>query len=452
MTQTDESLNLLSDLLAAARKAGADAADALVAESLSLGVSWRMGKPEDVERSENRDLGLRVFVVQPSGQSGQACVSTSDTSTAARRDLVDRAVAMARNAPPDRFAGLADPALLATSFPDLDLADTAEPDVAALQARARIAEEAALAVAGITNTEGASASYGRSQVALATSTGFAGRYAGSRHGVSASAIAGAGTGMEQDSDFSSARHLGDLEDAARIGRSAGERAVKRLNPRKLASQAVPVLFSPRVAGSLLGHLAGAISGSAVARGTSFLKDRMGQQIFAEGVTITDDPLRRRGLRSRPFDGEGVPGQRRNLVEAGRLTTWILDSATARQLGLATTGHAARGTSSPPSPSATNLYMQAGTVSPEEMIRAIPSGFYVTDLIGFGVNGVTGDYSRGAGGFWIENGELAFPVSEMTIAGNLKDMFRNLVPASDLTFKYGTDAPTLRIDGMIVAGA
>jgi PmbA protein len=447
MTQTDDSLNLLTDLLAAARKAGADAADALIAQSLSLGVSWRMGKPEDVERSESRDLGLRVFVGQ-----GQACVSTSDTSAAARAELVARAVAMARNAPPDRFAGLADPALLAKAWPDLDLADSAEPDVATLQARARAAEEAALAVAGVTNTEGSGASYGQSRVALATSTGFAGAYAGSRHGLSASAIAGSGTGMEQDSDFTSARHFADLVDAATIGRSAGERAVKRLNPRKLPSQAVPVIFDPRVAGSIIGHVVGAISGSAVARGTSFLKDRMGQEIFGPGVTIVDDPLRRRGLRSRPFDGEGVGGQRRNLIDRGRLTTWLLDSATAKQLGLQTTGHAARGTSSPPSPSATNLWMEPGALSPAELMRDIKAGLYVTELIGFGVNGVTGDYSRGAGGFWIENGEIAFPVSEMTIAGNLKDMFRNLTPASDLTFKYGTDAPTLRIEGMTVAGA
>jgi PmbA protein len=446
MTQHADSLNLLTDLLAAARKAGADEADALIAGSLSLGASWRMGKAEDVERSESRDLGLRVFVGQ-----GQACVSTSDISAEARRELVERAVAMARNAPPDRFATLADPALLAKTQPDLDLADNAEPDVATLQSRARTAEEAALAVGGITNTEGSSASFGRGRVALATSTGFAGAYASSRHGVSASAIAGSGTGMEQDYDFSSVRHLADLDDAAKIGRSAGERAVKRLNPRKMPSQSVPVIFAPRIAGSIIGHLVGAISGAAVARGTSFLKDRMGQEVFAQGIAIVDDPLRKRGLRSRPFDGEGVAGARRKLIDNGRLTTWLLDSATAKQLGLATTGHASRGTSAPPSPGPTNLHMEPGALSPAELIKDIKQGFYVTDLIGFGVNGVTGDYSRGASGFWIENGQIGFAVSELTIAGNLKDMFRNVTPANDLEFKYGTDAPTLRLEGLTVAG-
>ncbi len=446
MPAPTDNLNLLADVLAAARAAGADAADAVMVEGLSLGVSWRMGKAEDVERSEGRDLGLRVFVGQ-----GQACVSTSDTGAEARRDLVARAVAMAKAAPPDKFAGLADPALLAKSFPDLDLADDAEPNVEELYERARVAEAAALAVAGVTNSEGSNASFGGSSIALATSGGFAGAYRSSRHGVSASAIAGTGTGMEQDYDYSSAHHLSELDDAEKIGRSAGERAVRRLNPRKMPSQSVPVVLSPRVAGSMLGHLAGAISGSSVARGTSFLKDKMGSAVFSENITIIDDPLRRRGTRSRPFDGEGVNGQRRALIDKGRLTTWLLDSATGRQLNMPSTGHAGRGTSSPPSPGPTNLYMEPGTVTPEEMIAAIGQGFYITDLIGFGVNGVTGDYSRGASGFWIENGAIAFPVAEMTIAGNLKDMFRSLVPASDLQFKYGTDAPTLRIDGLTVAG-
>lgn len=440
-------LDLLADVLQKARAAGADAADAIVSESVSLGVSWRMGKPEDVERSESRDLGLRVFIGQQ-----QAFVATSVTDNDARTELARRAVAMAKAAPADKFCGLGDPALMARDFADLDLADGEEPSVEALYERARTAEAACMAVPGVTNSEGASASYGRGRTAFATSHGFAGGFTGSRHSVSASAIAGSGTAMEADSDYGSTRHLVDLPDAATIGRSAGERAVKRLNPKKLPSTAVPVIFSPRIAGSLLGHLAGAISGAAVARGTSFLKDKMGQAIFGPGVTVVDDPFRIRGLRSRPFDGEGGRSERRKLIDAGHLTTWLLDSATGRQLGLPSTGHAARGTGGPPGPSATNLYMEPGPLSPEQLMADIKEGFYVTDLIGFGVNGVTGDYSRGASGFWIENGKPTFAVSEMTIAGNLKDMYLHLTPASDLTFKYGTDAPTLRLEGMTVAGA
>jgi PmbA protein len=265
------------------------------------------------------------------------------------------------------------------------------------------------------------------------------------------AIAGEGTGMERDYDFSSALHASDLEDAAAIGRNAGERAVKRLNPRKVETRRVPVLFDPRVAGSLVGHLASAINGSSIARKTSFLKDRMGEQLFAPGIAIIDDPLRRRGLRSHPFDAEGIAGERRALIEDGTLKTWILDCATARELGLTTTGHAQRGVSSTPSPGASNLHLAPGPKTPAELIADIEEGFYVTDLIGMGANMVTGDYSRGASGFWIEHGELTYPVSEVTIAGHLNDIFRSLTPANDLVFRYGTNAPTVRIEGLTVAG-
>jgi PmbA protein len=439
-------LDRLGDVVARARRAGAEAADAIFLQSLSLGTSVRLGEPEDLERSESSDLGLRVLIGKQ-----QAFVSTTDTAPAALDELVGRALAMARAAPEDAFCGLADRALLARAIPDLDLADASEPTPAELEARARAAEDAARAVPGVTNSEGAEAGFGRSTVALCTSDGFAGAYSGTRHGVSVSVIAASEAGMERDYDFSSARHLADLADPAAVGRSAGEKAVRRLNPRKVVSRAVPVVFDPRVAGSLLGHLAGAISGTAVARKTSFLKDRLGEMVFAPGIEIVDDPLRRRGLRSRPFDGEGVAGRQRRLVDGGRLTTWLLDSATARQLGLASTGHASRGTASPPTPAPTNLYLQPGKLSPAALLADIAEGFYVTELIGFGVNGVNGDYSRGAAGFWIERGALAYPVSELTIAGNLKDMFRQLTPADDLVFKYGTDAPTVRVDGMTVAG-
>ncbi|MFP6743950.1 MAG: metallopeptidase TldD-related protein, partial [Alphaproteobacteria bacterium] len=317
--------------------------------------------------------------------------------------------------------------------------------------RAAAAEDAARSVDGVSNSEGAEAGWSRSKVALAASNGFAGAYAVSNHSVSASVIAGQGTAMERDYDYTVARFAADLDDAVVVGRRAGERAVRRLNPRKASSGQVPLVYDWRVSGGLLGHLAGAITGPSVARGTSFLKDRLGEAVFATGVTITDDPRRLRGLRSKVFDGEGVATEARDIIADGVLTTWLLDSRSARQLGLATTGHATRGTSSPPSPSATNLILAPGDQTPEQMIADIDQGFLITELIGMGVNGITGDYSRGAAGYWIENGEIAYPVSEVTVAGNLKDMFAALVPANDLVLRAGIDAPTICIDGMTVAG-
>jgi PmbA protein len=437
----------LEDLIRAARHAGADAADALIVESISASVSYRMGELEDVERAESADLGLRVFVGQR-----VAFVSSTDLTKGALKELPERAVAMARLAPEDKFAGLAPKELLARDFPKLDIEDADEPSAETLIARAKDAEAAAMAVPGVTNSEGGGASFGRSAVTLATSEGFFGNYAGTSHGVGVSVLSGEGTGMERDYESASARHSSDLDSSADIGKRAGERAVKRLNPRRVKSQSVPVVFEPRVSAGLLGHFAGAISGASIARGVSFLKDFMGKAVFAPGISIIDDPHRVRGQRSKPFDGEGVKNRRRAIIEDGVLTTWLLDCASARQLGLTTTGHAARGTGGPPSPSTTNFYMEAGKLSPDELIADIREGLYLTELMGMGVNGVTGDYSRGAAGFWIENGKIAYPVSEITIASNLKDMFRNLTPANDLVFRYGTNAPTLRVEGMTIAGA
>lgn len=440
-------LDTAAMLVEQAQKAGAETAEAIVVEGTSLGVSWRLGKLEDVERSEGRDVGLRVFIGKR-----QATVSSTDISEAALAPMIERAVAMARVAPEDRYCGLAEPALLARDWPDLDIDDTSAPPTAEqLAARAAQAEEAALAVEGVTNSSGAGASWGRSGVALVTSAGFAGSYAGTSWSFSCSVLAGDGTTMERDYDFSSARHGGDLMDATHIGRRAGEKAVRRLHPRKVKSQSVPIVFDPRVSGGLIGHFASAISGAAIARGTSFLKSEMGKPVFTGGISIIDDPHMRRGLRSKPFDGEGVKNGRMQLIEDGRLTTWLLDTASARQLGLTTTGRAARGTGGPPSPSTTNLYMEAGCLSVRDLLAGIKQGLYITEMIGMGINGVTGDYSRGASGFWIENGEIAYPVSEITVAGNLKDMFLNLTPADDLEFRYGINAPTLRIEGMTLAG-
>jgi len=437
--------DLAQRLVEAARRAGADAADAVAVRGVAQSIEIRDGNVEESERSEGDDVGLRVLVGRR-----QAVVSSNDRAADAKM-LAERAVAMARVAPDDEFAGLADPALLTKSFPDLDLLDPNMPGVDELERRARAAEQAGLGVKGVSKSGGASASAGIGGMVLVTSTGFCGSYLRSSHGVSMTAIAGEGTGMERDYDFSSVLHGADLAPPDGVGRKAEERAIARLNPRKVATCKVPVVFEPRVAGSLIGHLIGAINGVSIARKTSFLKDKLGAKLFKDNIRIVDDPLRKRGLRSQPFDAEGVTVKPMNFVDGGVLTSWILDSATGRELGLATNGHAHRGVSSSPSPGAYNLHLEPGKDSPEALISDIKQGFYITDLIGSGVNGVTGDYSRGASGFWIENGKISYPVSEVTIAGHLFDIFKSLTPASDLTFRYGVDSPTVRIEGLTVAG-
>ncbi len=436
---------LAQRLVKAAKTAGADTADAVAVRGVSVSVEVREGAVEESTRAEGDDVGLRVFVGRR-----QAVVSTNDIKADAA-ELAQRAVAMAKVAPEDAYAGLADQDRLTRAIPDLDLIDPDLPTVAVLEQRARGAETAARAVTGVTKSGGASASAGISGLVLVTSHGFHGAYLSSSQSVSVEAIAGEGTAMERDYDYSYVIHGSDLEDPAKVGRTAGERAVKRLNPRKVATKKVPIVFDRRISGSLIGHLSSAINGSAVARKTSFLRDKLGQRLFKPGIRIVDDPLRKRGLRSRPFDAEGVAVKPLAVIDDGVLTSWFLDSATARELKLTTTGHAQRGVSSSPSPGASNLHLAAGKDTPEALIADIAEGFYVTDLIGMGVNQVTGDYSRGASGFWIENGKLGYPVSEVTIAGNLVDMFAALTPANDLEFRYGTNAPTVRLEGLTVAG-
>jgi PmbA protein len=430
-------------LVEAARAAGADAADAVAVKSVNQVVSVRLGKVEKVEHSENDDFGLRVFV-------GDRNATISATRGADVAELAARAVAMAKAAPPDRWSGLADPARLARDIPDLDLLDPTVPATVDLVARAVAAEDAARAVPGVTNSNGSGAFWSRSGAALATSHGFSGAYETSRHGHSVSVIAGEGTGMERDWESSAKVHLADVEDAGSVGRKAGERTVRRLAPRKLDTRTATIVYDPRVSTSLLGALTGAISGAAIARGTSFLKDRLGQRILPAGMTITDDPHRRRGLGSRPFDGEGLAAQAIDLVADGVLATWLLDSATARELGLVSNGRASRGLGTP-SPGATNVLMHPGDRTPEELIRDVGEGLYVTDFIGHGSNLITGDYSRGASGFWIENGELAYPVSEVTVAGNLADMFPRILRADDIEFRGSYTAPTVAIEGLTIAG-
>ena len=434
-------------LVEAARKAGADAADAVYAGDASTGIQMRLGELEDVSRSEGEEIGLRFFVGTRS-----ASVSSSDLSDEAMRALVERAAAMAREAPEDPFAGLApEEKLLRGPGVDVDGDDGADPSPVELKRLALAIEDAARGVAGVTNSEGAGVGAGRSVAALATSHGFCRGYATTSYHGMTSVIAGTGGDMQRDYAYHSVRHFEDLEPPEAIGRRAGERAVARLNPGKLASGRMSVVFSARVGGSLIGHLIAAITGSAIARKTSFLIGREGEAIFGSRVTIRDDPHRPRGLASKPFDGEGLETRPRELIASGLLTGWLLDSASARQLGREPTGHATR-SSGAPGAGATNVHMEPGPASPAELLADVKRGLYVTELIGQGVNPVTGDYSRGASGFIIENGEIAAPVAEITIAGNLLDMYRALTPANDLEHRRSTNVPTLRIEGMMVAGA
>jgi PmbA protein len=448
MLEPAAAADTLSSLIAAARRAGADAADAVYVGDRSTSVGVRLGALEDVSRAEGQEVGLRLFVGQRN-----AAVASSDLAADSLTALVERALAMAREAPEDPFAGLApEDRLMRGPRPDLDLDDGGDPDPALLRDLAQAAEDAARAVPSITNSNGGNAAATASTLAIATSHGFVGATRSTGYSCSASVVAGSGADMQRDYAWHSARHLSDLEAPAAIGQRAGERAAARLAPARVAAGPMTVLFDPRVATSLLGHFIGAITGAAIARKSSFLLDAMGTQVFAPGVTIHDDPLRRRGLRSRAFDGEGLAAAACDFVKDGVLTTWLADSAAARQLGMAPTGHAVRGAAGAPGAGPSNLALQPGPRSRDAMIAGVANGVLVTELIGQGVNGVTGDYSRGAAGFLIVNGEIGPPVSEITIASNLREMFATLEPASDLSLRRGVDSPTLLVPRMMVASA
>lgn len=448
MLTPDAARDKAASLVELARRKGADAADAVYVGERSQGVSVRLGKLEDVHRSEGEEIGLRVFV-----GNRNATVASSDLSRDALETLADRVLAMAAEAPEDQFAGLAPEDLLFRGEPaDLDLDDQGDPDPADLRLRALAAEDTARSVDGVTNSGGAAASASASTFAIATSHGFSGATRATGYSNSVSVVAGEGASMQRDYAWHSARHLADVEAPEEIGRRAGERAAARLNPVSIKPGVMPVLFDPRVATTLLGHLVAAISGSAVARQASFLLDALGTQLFARGINIHDDPFRLRGLRSRAFDGEGLPVTATALVKDGILTTWLADSAAARQLGIPPTGHAIRGVSGSPGSGPSNLHIAAGDRSREEMIAGIGQGILVTELIGQGVNGVTGDYSRGAAGFLIIDGEVGPAVAEITVASNLRLMFATLEPASDLRFRRGIDSPTLLVPEMTVASA
>lgn len=437
---------IVSAALDYARKAGAKQADIVLIDSLSKSFACRLGKQESLGRSASTGIGLRVWVGQR-----QAIASTSDFSTAQLKELAEQAVAMAKASTDDPFSELAPEPLLAKDWPDLDLCDANEPSSEVMQSKVLAAEEAAMAVKGITNSEGADASYGTYRLTLATSSGFLARQQASSASLAVSVIAGEGEHMERDYDYATVRHWASLPDPESLGRQAAAYTLRRMNPRRITTAKLPVVFDPRVGRSLMGALAGSISGAAVARGTSFLKHKMGERLFAPGVRVIDDPHRQQGLSSRPFDGEGVATRRQVIIEDGILQTWLLDTRSAKQLGFTTTGHASRGLASAPSPSSSNFYMEAGSQTPHAMIADIKQGLYITEVFGMGVNTVTGDYSQGASGLWIENGELTYPVSEITIAGHLLEIFQQLTPANDLSFRYGINVPTLRVDGMTLAG-
>lgn len=439
-------LTLGEAALTQAKNHGATSADAMILAETNMTASVRNGAPETIERAESRGLGLRVFI----GQSS-ATLSTSDLSDEAIMRLAETACAIAKAAPADPFSGLADASQLAKKIPSLELADNHEPSMEALQSAARDCEAAGRDVAGITNSEGADASYTRYTLGLLTSHGFAQGYSATRHSLVCSLIAGQGDNMQRDYAYDSAVFHGDLPVPEAIGREAATRTLDRMNPRKIASQSAPIIFEPRVGKQLLGALASAISGAAVARGTSFLKDAMGQQVFASGVRITDDPLRPRGLASHPFDAEGIGAKQRDVVTDGVLQTWLLDCRSARQLNLVSNGSASRGLTGAPSPSSSNFYLAPGKDTPEALIASAPRAFYVTETIGHGTNLITGDYSVGASGFWIENGQRIHAVSEVTIAGNLREMFVRLIAADDLRFRYSTNVPTILIPDMTIAG-
>ena len=441
------STDLLNDIVKAALKAGADAAEAVSADRRSLSVGVRNGKLEDVEREESRDLGLRVFVGRR-----QASVSASDLSPATQARLVERAVAMARLAPEDPHAGFAPEDQLARGpFIDLDLFDPSERSAQTLEQVLAEAEAAALAVPGVARSEGGHAGWSSSRWRLVTSHGFDGAYEGSAFSLGVGVIAEKDGAMERGGESRSTRHLSDLPGADLIGRTAGERAVARVGPRKIASTTAPVIFDNRMAGQIVSPAIGAISGPSIARGTSFLKDRMGQRVFAEGVTLIDDPFRPRGMGSTPFDDEGAMVHKRALFDDGVLTTWLLNSASARQLGLETTGHASRGLAGPSGVSTHNLHMEPGERDLAGLMADAGTGLLVTSMFGPSLNGNTGDWSAGVSGFWFENGVIAYPVSEVTVAGKLTDLYLRLERGSDLEFRGGFNVPSLMFDAVAIAG-
>ena len=432
--QIEDSLNLLLDT---AKKLGAENASVMGNENTSINVSARLGKLENVERNESKSIGLELI-----DNKRKVTLSSTNINNHALIKLVETAMSMVKAVPQDEYCGLADKNMLYNGNLDLDLVDNYVPDNNNLLKNSIEAEDSALSIKGVTNSEGASASYSKNKFYLATSDGFFNFNEKTTYSYGISVIAGKGTKMERDYEYQSKVHYKELESPKNIGKIAANRAVSRLNSKKVKSNSVPIIFDPRVSGSLLSLFIGGISGQAIARGTSFLKDKMNKDIFKNNIQIIDDPHILRGQRSKTFDGEGIETKKNNLVENGQLKSWLLNSQSARQLNLKSTGNAG---------GVSNLYLSPSTTSSDELIKSIQNGFYVTEMMGMSFSQVTGDYSRGASGFWIEKGEKTFPVSEVTIAGNILDIYKMLTPASDLKLITGIDAPTVMIDKMIVAG-
>ena len=451
MTQTPNSLSdLTQHMLDAAKAAGADQADAVASQGASISIDVRNGSLEHAERSEGVDIGLRVFVGQRS-----AIVSGSDVRPATIATMAERAVAMAKEAPEDPYSRLAHGAELSLEHAQLDLemADASpEPTAAALEEAARRAEAAAMAVQGVTQMDAAGAGYSSSNVFLATSNGFSGGVAYTGRSTSAVAIAGTGTGMERDYDADTRIFQSDLRSPEEIGTQAGQRAVERLHPQKPKTGSYPIIFDERISSSLIGHLLAATNGAMIARGSSWAKDLLGEQILPAGLSLIEDPHRARVNGSRAFDGEGLATSKRTIVDNGVLTGWTLDLASAQKLGLQSTGNATRGVSSAPSPSSWNVALTQGQKTKQDLIRDMGRGLLITSMIGSTINPNTGDYSRGASGFWIENGEIAYPVSELTVAGNLRDMLSRIIPANDARTHLSRVVPSLLIEGMTLAGS
>ncbi len=447
----NSNLDIASYAVEEAKRLGASEADAIIVETADTSFRTRLKNFENIERSESRDLGIRVFLQDKNGYK-TSVISTNNLLKKNVTETIARAVDIAKLAPADEYSRLAEEREFAGIIADLETFDSAEASNDELKSWSLAAEDAALSVKGITNSEGADASFSTAETVMVTSKGFSGSYKNSGFTVSVSVIAGQDTFMETDYDYTYARFKKDLGDPALVGKNAGEITARKLNPRKINSCKVPIILDPRVSKGMLSSLCSAINGSSIIKRSSFLHDKMGQKIFPGNINITDDPTLLKGLSSEPFDAEGILGEKMYLVKDGVLQNWILDMRAAAKLGLKTNGRASRGISSNPSPASTNVTMEAGNISPTDMIKGVKQGLYLMDIFGMGVNNMTGDYSQGASGFWIENGEITYPVSEITIAGNLQDMFMNLTPANDLNLRYSKNAPTLLIEGMTVAGS
>ena len=433
-------------LIKKSKKSGADNVDVVYIENTNIDVGCRLRKIERLERSESNDLGLRFIK-----NKKQVIVSSNDLAKKSLEELVFKASKMVGAVPKDPYCSIAKKKDLIKKIPNLEIFDNKEPSIKSLKDKVLEAENAGLDVKGITNSEGTEIGWNKSKIYLFNSNGLNVNYQSSSYGIYAVLIAGSGTSMEREYEFASSVFEKDLTKTSLVGKKAGELAVKKLNPKKIKTSKIPVIFSPRVANSFLKHLSNAINGNSITRGTSFLKKKLNKKIFSSDINIIDDPLKKRGLQSKPFDGEGLETKKTQIIKNGELKTWFLDLATAHQLKLKSTAHASRNISSPPTPNPTNLYFEPGNISPKNLIGNIKKGIYVTELMGSSVNLINGDYSRGGSGFWIDNGQITYPVNEITIADNLNEMFRKIILANDLEFKQGLNSPTMLIENMIVAG-